>query len=128
MKFIFLVGLPGSGKSYMGRQMGDLFLDDICRTCGTQRLKESFTSETVIVADPSLCRKVNRHFAEEMVRKYHPECQVEWIFFENAPEKCWANVQDRNDGRIITKHTVNSLSRVYTIPEDANVVEVWQKL
>ena len=125
MKFIFLVGLPGSGKTYKGQQMGGLFLDDICRTCGHKRLKEKFTSETVIVADPSLCRFVNRKLAEAMVKDSNPGCEVEWIFFENAPEKCWANVQHRNDGRVISKHTVNNLSRIYTIPEGVPVLEVW---
>ena len=126
-----IAGLPGSGKSFLGnqlaRQIGGLFLDDICRTSGTRRLKECFTSEMVIVADPSLCRLVNRLCAEKMVKEHHPDCEIEWVFFENAPDKCWANVQHRNDGRIVTKYTIQNLSRVYIIPEDAEVVEVWQK-
>jgi len=131
MKFTMLAGLPGSGKSFLGnqlsRQMSGLFLDDICRTCGTRRLKDKFTSEMVIVADPSLCRRENRIFAEEMVRKYHLDCEVEWVYFENAPDKCWANVRRRNDGRIITKYTIDNLSRIYTIPEDVKVVKVWEE-
>jgi hypothetical protein len=126
MKFIFLVGLPGSGKTYMGRQMGEHFLDDICRTCGTERLKESFTSETVIVADPSLCRSVNRFFAEKMLQAHHPGCEIEWVFFENNPDKCWANVQARNDGRTISKRMIYDLSKQYKMPEDATIIEVWQ--
>ncbi len=130
MKFIFLVGLPGSGKTYLGRQMcdqfsGGLFLDDICQTCGKERLKEPFHTETVIVADPSLCRSYNRPFAEAMVREHHPDCEVEWIFFENDWEKCWANVQRRNDGRIIGKHILKDKSRGYTIPQNVKTLPVW---
>jgi adenylate kinase family enzyme len=126
MKFIFLVGLPGSGKTYMGKQMGGLFLDDICWTCGKDRLKELFTSQMVIVADPSLCRSENRFFAEKMVKEYHPGCEVEWIYFENNPEKCWNNIQHRKDGRKISKYSLNNMSKRYKIPEGASCVQVWQ--
>jgi hypothetical protein len=80
----------------------------------------------VIVADPSLCRSENRFFAEKMVKEYHPGCEVEWIYFENNPEKCWNNIQHRNDGRKISKYSLNNMSKRYKIPEGASCVQVWQ--
>jgi predicted kinase len=130
VKFVFLVGLPGSGKTFIGKQIeeqsGGLFLDDICWTCGKDRLKELFTSQMVIVADPSLCRSENRFFAEKMVKEYHTGCEVEWIFFENDPEKCWNNIQQRSDGRKVSKYSLSNMSKRYKIPENVSCVQVWQ--
>jgi predicted kinase len=130
MKFWLLVGLPGSGKSHLGKQLAEqtqgLFLDDVSRTCGVSRLWEDFQEETVIVADPSLCRSANRQFAEHYLHKHHVGCQIEWVFFENAPDQCWVNVQARHDGRIVTEHTIRQLSEHYHIPAGAPVAEVWK--
>ena len=126
MKFVFICGLPGSGKTHLGRQMGELFLDDICQTCGKDRLKDDFPTKTVIVADPSLCRSLNRIVAEEIVKVCHPNCEVEWIFFENNPEQCWQNVRNREDSRIISRHSIFDLSRHYQVPPDVKVLSVWK--
>lgn len=129
MKFIFIVGLPGSGKTHLGRQMSDqlngIFLDDICQTCGKGRLKEAFSHQTVIVADPSLCRPINRIFAEAMVKEHHPGCEVEWLYFTNDPDQCWLNIQGR-DERLISKRSIYDRSKVYKIPENAKIVSVWK--
>jgi dephospho-CoA kinase len=46
MRVILLVGLPGSGKSYLGNCLydenpGSIFLDDISQTGGVERIKEA---------------------------------------------------------------------------------------
>lgn len=127
MKFIFLVGLPGAGKTYYGKQIDGLFLDDICQTCGIGRLKEGFIQQTVIVADPSLCLPFNRKCAELIVNQYHPGCEIEWVFWDNNFEQCWVNVEQREDGRKISKYGIKELSKKYAIPIGVNTREVHVK-
>ena len=49
---------------------------------------------------------------------------IEWIFFENNPEKCLANVHRRDDGRKV-EGLIRQLTKEYTIPIGATVREIY---
>jgi hypothetical protein len=50
----------------------------------------------------------------------HMKCS----FFENDPEKCFNNIQYRNDGRNISLQGLKSFN--YTIPENTETLPIWQ--
>ena len=115
MKVTLLVGLPGSGKTTLGKELeaqGATFIDDIS-IVGLKPLREAMKQvEYVVVADTFLCRLQER----EAARRHLYDCEVEWVFFENAPEKCLRNVDKRADGRKVTE-LVKRLSEEYVIPQ-----------
>lgn len=143
MKITMLVGLPGSGKTTLGDQMvGDdpnaetvtadpntIFLDDITVIGGIDELKEAiaFGWENIIVSDVFLCRPIDRDNAVRWLEKNAEGYEVEWIYFENAPDKCRANVRRRNAGGDPRKvgELINELTKFYVIPKGATVRTVF---
>lgn len=131
-----LVGLPGSGKSWLGKKLAKKsdvlgFFDDI--SVG----KENFSNfksalenhlgltGTLIVSDVYLCDPYYRSLAVKLISELNSEAKIEWIYFENAPDKCRKNVIHRSDGRDV-EGTINRFSKSYMIPEGVTPREIWQ--
>jgi len=125
-KVLFLVGLPGSGKThYIESHFEELrdytVLDDTSHSFNKESLVGTIQNHPLIViADPFLCRGIFREAAKRLFANF----EQTWIFFENSPEICFANVAYRNDGRHVSESFIKSLSREYEIPTDAFVVAV----
>lgn len=99
MKIIIIVGLPGSGKTYLGKELsqGGDFIDDIS-IHGLKSL-ENVTKDLLVITDPYLCRQTDRTKAQIILSKKFPNCKIEWIYFENDVQKCINNVNKRfNNG------------------------------
>jgi hypothetical protein len=126
MKVIFIVGLPCSGKTHLGQEMDGVFIDDISKR-GLSTLPSS--ADLLIISDPFLCRKRDRFIAEQTIKEKYPDCEVDWIFFENAPDKCLKNMKRRfgdGDTRAV-RGLVLLLSKEYTIPGQFEPKEVWDE-
>lgn len=80
--------------------------------------------DIVVITDPNFCRTEVRKNAEIFLfLRYGHE--IEWFFFENAPEKCKKNVLYRDDGRKVNSF-IDMLSKEYIIPEGITPVPIWQ--
>ncbi|MFA5071335.1 MAG: hypothetical protein WC511_03080 [Candidatus Pacearchaeota archaeon] len=142
-KVIFIVGLPGSGKTFLGKRLQDafnsagiknLFIDDastkdqIKIVLGLMKSGETFkdlafdNTEFLIITDPMLCHKQAQEVAKE---SFHGVTQT-WVYFENNPEQCVKNIHGR-DERVISPGWVTHLSQIYHIPEDAFIHKVFCK-
>ena len=127
MKLTFLVGLPGSGKTWLGQRMAvedALFVDDLSKLGGLDYLSDFLSTipdQDVVIADIFLCESPYREKVQTIIASYGLE--VEWIFFENNLVKCMHNLAfrwkqgDKREVRAITR----KLSKTYTIPEDVTV-------
>lgn len=125
---MFLVGLPGSGKTYFGKRIETFnnnvkFIDDVSMK-GLDSLK-NIIEPFVIIADVFLCREEERAVAIKVIKTLFPDCFIEWVFFENNPQKCQNNVKHRNDGRKV-ESLIEELSKEYVIPEGIETKEIWQ--
>jgi hypothetical protein len=134
MKIVLLIGLPGSGKTYLGTQMkkdGFAFVDDASRDDHKRELahlSECFRTNRdkmdLVIADPLLCYPRTFNMAMTKLSEWFPGCEVECIYFENDLDKCMRNVERRNDGRLVDD-LVWTLSKAYKIPEGVTSVPIW---
>lgn len=135
LHIIFLIGLPGSGKTYYAnnylRNNHNYFIDDFSvndiEWC-LEDFKKSGKNQ-LIISDPNLCL-VSQESAKESIKKMLNEIkEFEFLFlyFENNPEQCIKNIAHRNDDRCIFEKSIRELwSKNYIIPENAVVFPVYK--
>lgn len=128
-KIIFLVGLPGSGKTHYGNEISKkkdtIFLDDFNGNLNELSIY-SETYKTIIIADPKLCRNVNNYILKctNIIKINFGKIEIEWVLWENNIKKAWENVCKRNDGRKISYTFMESLSKQYKPPKITK--KIWQ--
>lgn len=121
-----LVGLPGSGKTFLGNSLrceNSIFVDDLKERT---QLPDNDAYDVLIIADVNLCNTQNRKKATEILAKMYPNASFEWYFFENDPIKCRKNVHARSDGRYVDP-TISRFTKEYQIPEDVTPIIIFQK-
>ena len=136
-KITLLVGLPGSGKTHLGNQMAEddentIYLDDLSiHDDALNDIRLSMGLQHIVISDVFLCHSKDRENAEKMLRKICREegfvYKLEWIFFENNPDKCLKNVAHRNkhgDTRLVDDF-IKTHTKTYTIPEGVVPKEIW---
>lgn len=120
----FIVGLPGSGKSYLGNSMENVhFIDDVSMV-GLKAI-EKHKDKDLVIADVYLCLEEEREKAVRTIKRLIPDCQINWIFFENNPEQCLKNVcrrMQQGDDRKVAE-LIKVLSKKYNPKE--NTRKVW---
>lgn len=111
-----LIGLPGSGKTYLGKNLTGFFIDD-------PKEKPELNHDKLVIADPNLCMENVRKKAISYLQESGYE--VSFIYFENDPKQCLKNVENRNDGRKV-ENTINILTKMYNIPKGITPLKVYQ--
>ena len=117
MKATLIIGLPGSGKTYLGNKLSQNFIDD-------PKTKPVPSGDNLVIADPHLCLTKNLEAAITYLESlgYNVSC----IYFENNPKQCIENVLARNDGRQVLS-TIDFYSKLYKVPENVVPLKVWKK-
>jgi hypothetical protein len=133
MIITFLVGLPASGKTFLGNTMKDIFnipfIDDISMPGQLDLFEDNLKlGKDIIVADVFLCLEIERlkatNYVHKFMQKLNMEFTIEWIYFENNIEKCLKNVKNRADGRAV-EGLIRHLTKEYKIPENIKAKEIW---
>ena len=134
MRIIIIVGLPGSGKTYLAKRLVDkmqgVLLDDVNNHGGLDTIKQYINKQApqIIITDPHLCRREAQLFAKKFFSDYTMQYMVEWIFFENNVEACLKNIKRRTkkgDARNVSG--MLHVSKTYFIPDDITPLRVWQE-
>jgi hypothetical protein len=127
-RITFLLGLCGSGKSYLGKQLSDdtgaKVYENLLSNNGA-RLPELVDTlqrgENCIVHEIAFCESEPRARIQEFLTSQVKGLKITWICFENDIETANWNVMHRNDGRDVEAHlSLNQWYRqVYTYPDGA---------
>lgn len=128
-KVRIIVGLPGSGKTYLAEHdpLGVLFDDPAACDESFQELKKIILSgQDVTITDVFNIEETSRTITMSTLLAWNPQAEISWIFFENDPQACIANTARRNDGRIVSAGFINDASRHYETPENATVLPVFK--
>ena len=132
-KFVWIHGLPGSGKTYLANQMNKnndyTILDDIIDMSKVQA--EMDKGNNIILSSPYFEKYIGMSLESRLRKALEgSDYQLEEIWFENNPQNCIKNINSRVDHNIkanILAPEVMELSYRYRIPEGSKVVPVWTK-
>lgn len=113
-----VIGLPGSGKTYLVNQMTGYVIDDIT---GIEQLIQ--TDSDIVISDVNFCDPRVLNACISMLTARYPKHSFSFIYFENAPDKCRKNVAYRNDGRNV-EGTISRFEKIYNPPLDARIIWV----
>ena len=125
-----IAGLPGSGKTSLAerlaRERGCVLRDDP-RCDDLPKIAETIAEgRDIVIADQALCRQSARDALVKFVRSHDFNAEINWIYFENDPEKALTNDSRRPKERRST-FLIAELSLEYVIPDGASTVPVWEE-
>ena len=142
MRSLIIVGLPASGKTSHARSVlaGRSHYEDIHHWLyhRDQSIKEGNdlfgrflddlqAGRPFVIDSVEMCeRTVREHFVGKYLSHLR---EIDWLYFENEPEQCRHNAylpEHRGEGhRAHRLREIDRASRVYHIPEGANVRAVY---
>lgn len=132
-KIIAVAGYPGCGKSHYASSFvykGYTLVDDpSVHLKDLQDLVKIFQANPlVVVTDPWFVCAESREGFLSLVRLagLDPEQDVQWVIFEDSPQKCLNNIMRRPERRTKPIGSIGALVRRYSVPEGAEVRPVWQ--
>jgi hypothetical protein len=80
-----------------------------------------------VVADIDFCKAESREEANSLLLAIVPGVKRRWLFFENDPSACEANVRSRDRSRLQTElDNLHRYSGSYNIPQGADRLPVFQ--
>ncbi len=125
-----IVGLPGSGKSYLGGALAKdkgLLLDD--PKDKQQLIFYLNKCDFVVVCDPWFCMEKQRLACVNLLKKLYPGIVINFIYFENDLEACKINLQrrkDEGDARVIEKDLL-LFHKHYSVPLEVETKSVYKE-
>lgn len=130
-KFVWIHGLPGSGKTTLANDINKdgnfVILDDIMDVSKIK--KELEEGNDIILVSPYFDNYMRFSLdvkLKEVLNDF--DYDVEEIWFKNDPEKCIDNLRSRSEHNIKSSliiPEVNIFSSKYKIPSDVVPIEVW---
>ena len=130
-KFVWIHGLPGSGKTTLANDINKggnyVILDDIMDISKVK--KELEDGNDIILVSPYFDNYMGFSLdvkLKEVLNDF--DYDVEEIWFKNDPEKCIDNLRSRSEHNIksyLIIPEVNIFSSKYKIPSDVVPIEVW---
>ena len=136
--FVWIHGLPGSGKSYLTIEKQQKFpeknykiLDDI----GSFKQVEEFLKkeENIILTSPYFENYSFTGYFQKLkdLLKSYSNYVVFHIWFENDKESCINNLQNRKEHKIDSKSIIPEMdvfSKKYTIPTGSRTIPVYKSI
>lgn len=136
VNIILLIGLPGAGKTTLGKQLllnysdkEALFIDDISKVTNSAieyLSKINNNIKTIIISDVFFCDKKVLDSAILIINEVFPNCKINKLYFENNKDKCIKNIYLRKEKGDIRKveNLIDILSKKYIIDENIKEIKI----
>lgn len=134
-KVTLVIGLCGSGKTYLSEQLAQQTGAELFESLVEQqvvevpRLLESLKAgKNCVVEEISFCTPEGREWIMRRIRNEVPDIQVEWNCYENDLDAANHNVRQRkNKGEPHRHIEINErVSSQYTYPEGCTLVKIFR--
>ncbi len=133
-----VIGLPGCGKSVLLAQMqsdGYHIFDDFHADADAPFVEmsqnfgplmdELLAGHDCAVSDYAFCEPEYRSQFLKAITTRLPNQAMEWIYFDNAPEKCRSNIrQGGSEGIERELRALEKFGKKYVVPAGASVLPV----
>ena len=116
MQIILIIGLPGSGKTYLANQLSGVIIDDII---SIDQLPDIV--DKLIITDVNFCDASILEQAKEILRKCYKDVEIKCIYFENNATAARKNIKRRNDGRNV-EGTIRRFESIYKPPNNVKII------
>jgi hypothetical protein len=120
---IFIVGLPGSGKTELGTKLieekeDSVFFDEVLENKENEAITKACQEyNTVIISSPYLCLAEIRDEAVKFVKDINSKVKIKWHFFDYDVMSCITNRPDM-------KHRIFTVASHYSIPPRVKRIKV----
>jgi hypothetical protein len=136
-QFIWIHGLPGSGKSFLANKIKSentdfALLDDIANISQIEKLMED--GENIILTSPyfeSYLFRGNNFLKLNQILESNNDYELTEYWFENNPKDCIDNLKNRQEHHIKSDSIIPEIftfSKNYNIPKNVEVIPVYQKM
>lgn len=114
-----IIGLPGSGKTTFAKNLlenlGGVLFDDVNNIEDREQIFAETTANTIIMTDPHLCAANPTSIMDKLMEWFGDDlCLTTYLFKPNV-EQSLENIKARNDGRIISKYTIEKMNEGYNL-------------
>jgi tRNA uridine 5-carbamoylmethylation protein Kti12 len=113
----FIIGLPASGKTTLGRTLGVPLIED------AKEIPTGIEGDFALDS-PFFCEERSLLRAQSEALKVYPDHTHVLIFFKNSPRQCLLNSQKRHGKRV--SGLIRYMSQRYAPPADA--IPVWDSV
>ena len=143
-KLTVVVGLPGAGKSTLVNAMRSSVSGLCCEDFHANALHDSplvensrhynallediRTGRDCVIADIAFCDPKRRANLHQAIDRQISNSRIEWIYFENAPDKCRRNIERRARERLGDDlDALEEFQRLYCIPDGVTPIPVRER-
>ena len=143
-KLTVIVGLPGAGKSTLVNEMRSSVSGLCCDDFHANALHDSplvensrhyhallediRTGLNCVIADIAFCDPKRRANLQQVIEREIPNSRIEWIYFENAPDKCLRNIEcHARESLSDDLEALENFQRLYCIPDGVTPIPVRER-